>query len=472
MVLNPHNLFSKELILGLDIGTSGIRGSIVSLDRSVMGASSEKHSHCELFSAQVGMPMPDRNCASRRSAQNPLVWIEALKRLFAKLSESPYWQDIGHIVADATSSTVMLCDGDGNPLTEALMYDDQQAQNEAKLVAERARKIGVETGALGASSTLAKVMFLLQKSELAKTDNSEVSICHQIDFINHYLTGSVGLTDENNALKLGYDLLAEAWPDWVVRLLEQTAHSKQLNVLLPKVNRPGEFLQEIDHEVAQRFGLSRQVRVYLGTTDSIAGFLASGASSPGDGVTSLGSTIALKLLSEKPIFNAEFGIYSHRLGNSWLVGGASNAGGAVLLSYFSLDEIKDLVAYLEDHHAAKRLEEFYTDRFYPILHPGERFPISDTRMQPRLPSPEPKENSSTEEKAAFLLGLLQGLCHVEELGYNRLQQMGASRLQRVFSVGGGTQNAFWQALRAVYLPVEHKKPLSLDASFGVTRLIK
>lgn len=63
-----------------------------------------------------------------------------------------------------------------------------------------------------------------------------------------------------------------------------------------------------------------------GTTDSIAAFLAAGVDAPGQAVTSLGSTLAIKLLSETRVDDARYGVYSHRLGDSWLVGGASNTG--------------------------------------------------------------------------------------------------------------------------------------------------
>ena len=56
-----------------------------------------------------------------------------------------------------------------------------------------------------------------------------------------------------------------------------------------------------------------------GTTDSIAAFLASGASKAGQAVTSLGSTLAIKMLSTTPVEDNKRGIYSHRLGSQWLV---------------------------------------------------------------------------------------------------------------------------------------------------------
>lgn len=51
-----------------------------------------------------------------------------------------------------------------------------------------------------------------------------------------------------------------------------------------------------------------------GTTDSIAAFVAAGVSQPGEAVTSLGSTLAVKLLSEQRVDDAAYGVYSHRLG--------------------------------------------------------------------------------------------------------------------------------------------------------------
>lgn len=468
MTLQQTEAFD-ELILGLDIGTSGIRGSIVSV--RVEKERNSSNSHRELWSDKVELPFPEKNDLNRQSVQDAELWSEALASLFDKMSASPYWKNIRHIVADATSSTVLLCDVQGKPLTRAMMYDDQQARNEAELVSEAVNRAGVETGALGASSTLAKVIFLMRSTQCKSVRSSDVLICHQIDFINCWLTGQSGITDENNALKLGYDSINRCWPAWVENLIVQTAQENAISVKLPKVICPGEFLAKIQPDLAKRYGLSDETQIYAGTTDSIAGFLASGASEIGDGVTSLGSTIALKLISDKPIFNAEYGIYSHRLGDSWLVGGASNAGGAVLLEFFPLEEIKQLILALQKLHLPND-QDFYTDRYYPLLRPGERFPIADGQKQPQLPGPAVNENSTLNEKARFLFGLLQGLCYIEELGYNRLHQMGASRLRRIYSVGGGTQNAIWQHLRQLFLPVDHQKPISLDASFGVTRLLK
>ena len=64
-------------------------------------------------------------------------------------------------------------------------------------------------------------------------------------------------------------------------------------------------------------------------------------------MTSLGSTLVLKLVSDRPVFSPAHGVYSHRLGDLWLTGGASNSGGAVLAQYFSADELRALTPLLK-----------------------------------------------------------------------------------------------------------------------------
>ena len=53
--------------------------------------------------------------------------------------------------------------------------------------------------------------------------------------------------------------------------------------------------------------------VIAGTTDSIAAFVAARCTDVGDAVTSLGSSLALKLVSETRVDDSAKGVYSHRL---------------------------------------------------------------------------------------------------------------------------------------------------------------
>lgn len=89
---------------------------------------------------------------------------------------------------------------------------------------------------------------------------------------------------------------------------------------------PGSPVACVTPAAAAAYGLPASCLVCAGTTDSIAAFVAAGVTETGQAVTSLGSTMAVKLLSKNRVDDARFGVYSHRLGAGWLVGGASNTG--------------------------------------------------------------------------------------------------------------------------------------------------
>lgn len=93
-------------------------------------------------------------------------------------------------------------------------------------------------------------------------------------------------------------------------------------------------------------------------------------------MTSLGSTLAIKLVSSNRIEDARFGVYSHRLDDKWLVGGASNTGGAVLRQIFSDEQLEKLSEEINPMKASPL-------DYYPLLAVGERFPVADPEMVPR-----------------------------------------------------------------------------------------
>jgi len=463
---------NTKIVLGIDIGTSGVRGCIV--EKTSEPHSSEPMGYDRiLLSVAIKSPVKGGHSnlkqANKASTQNPKLWIELTNTLFAKLAESFDLSKVTQLILDATSSTVLLCSPQGEALTDALMYNDQQAIKQAKDI-QRIVGSNSETAAQGVSSTLAKSLFLLENN-LPNSFQSTPIVCHQIDYINYYLCGSLKITDENNALKLGYDSIKQAWPDWLEELIDPD--------FLPKVVTPGTPLGFIDSKLVQEYGFSPNLVVHAGTTDSIAGFLASGASQVGDAVSSLGSTLAVKLITTKPVFNAKSGIYSHKLKHNWLVGGASNSGGAILLKEYSVEEIEYLIHSIKTSFSHADQTKL-SDAYYPLNGVGERFPIADLTLQPKMPL---KPNTplvnrtpklASKEHQAYFMNLIKGLTHIEHLAYKELSQVSGTQLQGLFSVGGGVQNTLWMQLRKTQFgqTADIKRADSLEAAYGVTKLIE
>lgn len=410
---------------GLDFGTSGARITVIDGAKTI------------LATAQVAFPSPPN------APNGPTHWRAALETLLAAIPPAVR-QGLDAIALNGTSATVLLCDAAGEPLTPPLLYNDDRG---AALRHRLHPLAPAGSPTLSATSSLVKLLWW-QAHLPAQTFRQARYLMHQADWLAFHLHGKPGISDYHNALKLGYDVGALTYPDWLLAL--------DIAPLLPQIQAPGSLLGPVSAQARDRYGLPASCVVLAGTTDSIAAFLASGVHAPGEAVTSLGSTLVLKLLSKTRVDDDRYGIYSHRLGDLWLVGGASNSGGQVLRHFFSDDDLKTLSTRIPRDRPSGL-------DYYPLLRPGERFPINDPDLPPRLtPRPETPEQ--------FLHGLLEGIARIEALGYQRLQALGATPLKQVFSAGGGAHNPTWIRIRQRLLGVPVAIAPFTEAAFGTARL--
>ena len=410
-----------ESWLGLDFGSSGARAVVIGRQAEV------------LAEARLDWGQPDHERLARD-------WREALFELISQLPLDCR-SHLRAIAIDGTSSTSLLCDAENRPLLPPLLYNDARAEKEAHSLRDIAPPGHIT---LSATSSLAKLLWLQRQPGV----RSARHFMHQADWLAALLHGRPGVSDYHNSLKLGYDVAAMRYPGWLLYL--------PVAPLLPQVVEPGTLIGPVLDGMAKKLGVAKDCQIRAGTTDSIAAFLAAGVALPGQAVTSLGSTLVLKLLSTTRVEAVEYGVYSHKLGKLWLAGGASNAGGAVLRAFFSDEQLRELSQRI-DPATPSGLD------YYPLLAKGERFPVNDPALQPRL-TPRPTDD------VTFLHGMLEGLARIEAHGYRLLQQFGATPLQSVLSAGGSAANLAWSAMREHLLGVPVHASTHCEASYGAALL--
>ena len=415
------------IYIGIDVGTSACRACAIDQQATL------------LAEARTRLPAPQHTAEGIE--QDPSLWWDALTATLDKLFPEIDTGQVLRILVDGTSSTLLLCSPNGQPLTTGLMYNDSRAIAAAERIAQQAT---TDSPAQGAGSSLAKMMHLR-----ASIDSNDYLARHQADWLSARLCGDYRFSDVNNALKLGYDAQEAQWPAWF-EVLDIDSHA------LPEVTLPGTTIGTLGPGLARRWHCSPNVEIAAGTTDSTAGFVATGACHTGTAVTALGSTLVLKVLSDTPVFSAPHGVYSHALGGRWLVGGASNAGGAVLRNLFSDEDIQRLTAQLKPTQLTGL-------DYYPLSRAGERFPIHNPDQQPRL---TPRPDSDVE----FFQGILEGLARIEQRGYRTLESLGAPYPEQVITVGGGAHNAAWQTIRADMLEIPVSAARQQEAAYGAALL--
>lgn len=159
-----------------------------------------------------------------------------------------------------------------------------------------------------------------------------------------------------------------------------------------------------------------------------------------------------------PIDAPEMGLYAHRLGGRWLVGGASNTGGGALLTQFTPAQMAELSAMI-DPEKPSPLD------YYPLAKPGERFPVNDPTLAPRM-GPRPDDD------AAYLHGLLESIARIEAECYARIAELGGPTPTKVLTSGGGAANETWLKIRARVLGLPVEAATHGEAAIGAARLTR
>ncbi|WP_411033711.1 FGGY-family carbohydrate kinase [Shinella sp. BYT-45] len=407
--------------LGIDLGTSGVRIAALAADGTPIDMAAFSFS----------------DAAAGRS---PAVWWAGVQSCLAELAARLSFDAVEGVAVDGTSGTVLAVDADGAPVGGVLMYNDPCP--DPAIVERIAAHAPADSPARGATSALARAIHLSRRHGVRR-------IVHQADWVLMKLGLASPASDENNALKTGYDLSTERWPDWLEACGMDIA-------LLPAIERAGVPLSDVG-PAGRALGLPAGCRYHAGTTDGCASFLATGASAIGDGVTALGSTLVVKLASARRIEAAEYGIYSHRILDIWLAGGASNSGGAVIRSFFDGEQLRAMTPHLRPDVPTGLA-------YYPLAKPGERFPVNDPAYPPRL-EPRPADD------IVFFQAILEGIAAIEKSGYDRLAELGGPKVASVRTVGGGAANPAWTRMRENALGVPFLAARSAEAAVGTASLV-
>jgi D-ribulokinase len=433
--------------VGIDLGTQSVRTVAVEETGTVLSTAARP-----LTSWRDG----------NRHEQDPHEWwakvADALAEMVRGLPEGTA-AAIAGVAVDGTSGTVLLTDPDGTPRTPGLMHDDSRA---GALAAE-AQEAGDALWdrlcyRIQPVWALPKLLWWRDEGML----RTGARLAHQPDVITANLVGRPVATDTSHALKTGYDLVGLRWPTEVLEKLHVDPD------VLPPVQLAGSVLGYVGADAARRTGLPEGVRVIAGMTDSCAAQLAAGALSAGEWNSVLGTTLALKGVTDTLLHDPTGAVYSHRAphGDLWLPGGASGTGARVITALF---QGQDLDALTE---RARQVRD--VPLCYPLAEHGERFPFVEPDARGFLgddPLPTgPDEVREIGDPARVFAAVCTGVAHVERLCFDLLDGAGADVGGPVSFTGGGSRNPWWNQLRCDLLGAEVRIPSSAEPSVGMAVL--
>ncbi|MER7112183.1 FGGY-family carbohydrate kinase [Streptomyces sp. NPDC000229] len=426
-------LTADAVHLGLDLGTQSARAVAVDGTGRLLAAASRP-----LTGHRDGV----------RHEQDPEQWWSALAGACREALTGIDPARVRGLAVDATSGTVLLADERGRPLTPGLMYDDGRARAYTTRVNKAGEDVWQELGyrTMQPSWALPKLLWLLDN-----TDFPDARLLHQADLITWRLAGHQVAADASHALKTGYDLMRERWPDDELARLGVPAG------LLPDVVRPGTVLGTVCAEAATTTGIPAGTPVVAGMTDGCAAQIGAGALTPGAWNSVLGTTLVFKGASPHLVRDPGGVVYCHRgPGGTWLPGGASSSGAGAVARRFPGADLEALTA--------RAAATGSTAVAYPLTGAGgERFPF-------RAPDATPFVLGDVTGDAEEFHALLLGVACVERLCFDYLDHIGAPVDGPLTLTGGGARNAYWSQLRADVLGRTATLPEHAESATGMAVL--
>ena len=432
------------MYLGLDLGTSGLRGLLVRQDGTVVGSAEATY---EVKHPHVGW-----------SEQNPADWTKACGAVVQALREmhSSAFTALKGIGVSGHMHGATLLNETGHVLRPCMLWNDTRAHNQAT------RLDGLD----GFRKTSGNIVFPgFTAPKVLWVAEHEPEIFAQIakallpkDYLNFWLTGEYVSDMSDGAGTAWLDSGARDWSD---DLLSKSGMRRDQ---MPKLFEGSDPVGTLRPDLAVDWGVGADVIVVGGAGDNAAAACGVGALREGAAFVSLGTSGVLLAAKDSfaPMPASAVHTFCHAVPNRWYQMG-------VILA--ATDSLNWLARNLEVD--AAELSNALGDRingpnqmqFLPYLS-GERTPHNDSAIRGALLS---IDIASTRDD--LTLAIMEGVSFALRDSLEALKSTGTN-LSRALAIGGGSQSPYWVELIATVLdlPIDLPEKGEFGAALGAARL--
>lgn len=422
-----------SLFLGLDVGTSGVKAILVSLTGEVVATATTP--------LTLSTPRPGW------TEQAPTEWWSAAVASIHAVRRAHSAAMIDAVGISGQMHSSVFLDRRGEVIRPALLWSDGRTTQECAEITERvggeARLRALTCNPALEGFTLPKVLWLRRHEPEAYARLATVLLAK--DYIRYRLTGELATEPSDASATLMYDTARLRWSEEIMGAVDVPAS------ILPVVGGSAEVLGRVTADAAAVTTLAAGTPVVGGGADNACGAAGVGAITPGEVVSSWGTSgTVLAPLSEPRV---DPGLRAHTFchvapGVWYMMGVVLSAGGA--FAWYREQLARELGegevgASSADH---KLDEEAATVRpgaegvtFLPYLQ-GERTPHRDAAARGAFLG-----LSLAHTRAHMTRAVLEGISFALRDSLTILQSLGLSP-SHVLLTGGGARSAFIRRLQA------------------------
>ena len=428
------------MFIGLDLGTSGVKGLLMSGDQRVL--------------AEASAPLTVSRPFAGWSEQSPADWIAATEQVMDQLAAEGL-RDVRGIGLSGQMHGATLLDAADEVLRPCILWNDSRSFEEAAELDADPMFRRVTGNIVFPGFTAPKLMWV-RCHEPALWDRVAKVLLPK-DYLRLWLTGDHVAEMSDASGTSWFDTGARDWSD---DLLAATGLSRGHMPRLVEGSAPSGTLRMA---LAGRWGLPADVIVAGGGGDNAASGVGVGVVRAGEAFVSLGTSGVLFAANDgyQPDPETAVHTFCHALPNIW------HQMGVILSATDSLNWYAGIVgetaAALTGNLGGLRAPG--KALFLPYLG-GERTPLNSASVRGAFLGLE-----HTTDRAAGTRAVLEGVTFAIRDCRDSLAATG-TRLDRLIAVGGGSRSDYWlQAIAtALDLPVQLPVAGDFGGAFGAARL--
>ena len=284
------------MFLGIDLGTSGVKLCLAE-ERGVIATATAP--------LTLGSPHPGW------SEQSPDAWWDATRAAAARLPDSAR-RRVRAIGLSGQMHGAVLLDAQHRPVRPAILWNDNRAQNDGRRLSRRMPDIGQRAGVPPLPGFTAPKLMWLAREE----PDVHARIAHILlpkDYIGLMLHGGIATDRSDAAGTLWLDQASRAWDPDLARASDTEPG------WLPPLHDGQEVVGRLRPGAASALGLPHGVPVVAGGGDAATGAISLGATEPGRGFISLGTSGQLFLADRayRPRPDRMVHAFAHTIPDRW-----------------------------------------------------------------------------------------------------------------------------------------------------------
>ncbi len=417
-----------EYLMGIDVGTSGVKSVIIDENGTVVSSGTEEY--------PLSTPKPGW------AEQNPEDWHAAAVRCIKNtvLKSGVNTADINGIGLTGQMHGSVFLDRENRVIRPAILWCDQRTDKECSEITEavgKKRVFEITCNPVLTGFQAPKIIWLRNnESELYKRT---AKVLLPKDYMRFILTGEFA-TDVSDASGTSlFDVPNRRWSD---EILEKLNLPKEL---LPECFESPEITGRVTKEAAQATGLKEGTPVVAGAGDQAAGGVGSGIVEEGLVSVSVGTSGVVFAHSEKVFVDPKGRLHTfcHAVPGRWhLMGVMLSAGG-------SFRWLRDTC-----FHGEKNAYEVMTSLAENVIPGSEGLIFLPYLTGERCPYPDPDARgvffglSLKHKKKHLVRAVMEGVAFGLKDSVRIMKEIGVPAGERFRISGGGGKSILWRRMMA------------------------